>query len=284
MAYLEPKDLSSRHVVVIGSGTLGRRVALAWASKGGSVRLVDANVDAASNALSWIRNELPARAKAINGREGRVTVESDTQQAVNGAWMVVECIPEIKKAKVELLGQLDKWCEDDTIIATISSSYKSNDLIDQVCEKGRARVLNTHYFQPPELPPVEIMSCGYTDPAIIDLLVVKLREIGLDPVVAKKQSTGLIYDRIWAAMKREIMMVLADGVGAPEDIDKLFRYSFQAKGAPCDLMDKVGLQTVCNIEEHYIEERGNIPRYPVDFIGREYIDKGSLGVMTGKGL
>lgn len=198
--------------------------------------------------------------------------------------MVVECIPEIKKAKVELLGQLDKWCEDDTIIATISSSYKSNDLIDQVSEKGRARVLNTHYFQPPELPPVEIMSCGYTDPAIIDLLVVELREIGLDPVVAKKQSTGLIYNRIWAAMKREIMMVLADGVGAPEDIDKLFRYSFQAKGAPCDLMDKVGLQTVCNIEEHYIEERGNIPRYPVDFIGREYIDKGSLGVMTGKGL
>lgn len=60
MAYLEPKDLASRHVVVIGSGTLGRRVALVWASKGGSVKLVDANVDAASNALSWIRNKLPA--------------------------------------------------------------------------------------------------------------------------------------------------------------------------------------------------------------------------------
>lgn len=128
------------------------------------------------------------------------------------------------------------------------------------------------------------MSCGYTDPAIINLLVFKLKEIGLEPVVAKTQSTDLIYNRIWVVMKRKVMMVLADGVGTPEDIDKLFHYSFQAKGAPCELMNKVGLQTVCNIEEHYIEERGNIPRYPVNFIRKEYVKKGKLGTMTGKGL
>lgn len=139
--------------------------------------------------------------------------------------MVVECIPEIKNAKIELLDQPDKCCTDDTIIATISSSYKSRDLIGNVSEQGRARVLNTHYFQPPELPPVEVMSSGYTDPAIIDFLGPKLREIGLDPVVAKQESTDLIYNRVWAALKREIMMVLADEVGTPEDIDKLFRYS-----------------------------------------------------------
>ncbi|KAL8718079.1 MAG: hypothetical protein Q9225_004750 [Loekoesia sp. 1 TL-2023] len=133
-------------------------------------------------------------------------------------------------------------------------------------------------------PPVEIMSCGHTDPAIIDYLVPKLQELGLDPAVATKQSTGLIYCRIWAAMKREVMMVLADQVGTPEDIDKLFRYSFQSKGAPCDLMDKVGLETVCNIEDHYIAERKNIPTYPVEYIRENYVKKGNLGVPTGKGL
>lgn len=198
--------------------------------------------------------------------------------------MVVECIPEIQKAKFELLGQLDQWCPEDTIIATISSSYKSADLVDKVSEKGSARVLNTHYFLPPQLPPVEIMSSGSTDPAIIELLVTKLKEIGLEPNVAHRQSTGLIYDRVWAAMKREVMMVLADGVGKPEDIDLLFRYCFKAEGATCELMGNVGLQTVCNIEEHYIEERGNIPRYPVDFIRKEYVDKGKTGVRSGKGL
>ncbi|KAK3078172.1 hypothetical protein LTS18_008266 [Coniosporium uncinatum] len=49
-------------------------------------------------------------------------------------------------------------------------------------------------------------------------------------------------------------------------------------------MDNVGLQTVCNIEEHYIQECGNIPRYPVDFIRKEYIEKGNTGTNTGEGL
>ena len=128
------------------------------------------------------------------------------------------------------------------------------------------------------------MSCGHTDRAIVEFLVPKLRELGLDPAVAQKESTSLIYNRIWAAMKREVMMVLADNVGTPEDIDKLFRYSFQLQAAPCDLMDKVGLETVCNIEDDYIAERKNIPAYPVEYVRKNYVDKGNLGVMTGKGL
>ena len=49
-------------------------------------------------------------------------------------------------------------------------------------------------------------------------------------------------------------------------------------------MDNIGLQTVCSIEDHYIEERGNIPMYPVEFIGREYVEKGNIGTPSGKGL
>ena len=198
--------------------------------------------------------------------------------------MVIECTPEVVKIKIDLLGQLDSWCDPSTIIATISSSFKSGDLVEKVSEPGRSRVLNTHYFQPPELPPVEIMTCGKTDPNIIDFLQPKLREMGLDPVVATKESTGLLCNRIWAAMKREVMLVLAEQVGRPQDINKLFRYSFQSQGAPCDLMDKVGLQTVCDIEDHYIEERGNISRCAVDYIRKTYVDKGKLGVQSGAGL
>ncbi len=49
-------------------------------------------------------------------------------------------------------------------------------------------------------------------------------------------------------------------------------------------MDDVGLQTVCNIEDHYISERGNILRYSVDYIRRHGVDKENPGTVTGKGL
>ena len=284
MTWSAPRDLASRHVAVIGAGTLGRRIALVWASKGGSVKIVDTKEESAKEALKWVQDHLLERVKAVQGTPGKVHVDTNTESACKQAWMVVECTPELQQLKIDLLGQLDMFSDPSTIIAIISSSFKSGDLIQKVSTSGRIRILNTHYFQPPEAPSVEIMSCGSTDPAIIEFLQPKLREVGLDPVIVTKESTGLLYNRIWAALKRETMLVLADQVGSPQDIDKLFRSCFQSQGAPCDLMDKVGLQTVCDIEEHYIAERGNIPRFPVDYIRRNYVDKGHLGVTTGQGL
>jgi hypothetical protein len=45
----------------------------------------------------------------VKGTAGKVTISSDTERAVKTAWMVVECIQELQKAKIELLGQLDQW-------------------------------------------------------------------------------------------------------------------------------------------------------------------------------
>ncbi|KAL9034938.1 MAG: hypothetical protein Q9214_006817, partial [Letrouitia sp. 1 TL-2023] len=91
--------MTSRHVAIIGSGTLGRRVGLVWASKGGSVIIVDSKPEAVSAALAWIKTGLPSQLKAVQGTEGQVHGETNIESAVKGAWMVVECIPEIKEAK-----------------------------------------------------------------------------------------------------------------------------------------------------------------------------------------
>ena len=146
--------------------------------------MVDTKREAAVKALELIQDQLPARLTGVKGTPNQVTIETDTQKAVQHAWMVVECTPDIAVIKISLLGQLNSWCCPSTILATILSSFKSGDLIGKVSDAGRTRVLNTHCFQPPELPSVEIMSCGHTDPAIIDFLVPKLRELGLDPAVA----------------------------------------------------------------------------------------------------
>ena len=60
----------------------GRRVGLIWAAKGGSVQAVDTNREAAENALRWIQDQLPARSKAVKGTPGQVSIETDTQKAV----------------------------------------------------------------------------------------------------------------------------------------------------------------------------------------------------------
>ena len=66
------------------------------------------------------------------------------------------------------------------------------------------------------------MTCGNTDPGIFTFLEERHKEAGLHPYTALKSSTGFIFNRIWAAIKREVMSVLAEGVATPKTIDAMW--------------------------------------------------------------
>jgi 3-hydroxyacyl-CoA dehydrogenase len=157
--------------------------------------------------------------------------------------------------------------------------------------KGRERVLNTLYYIPPGNKCVELMSCGYTHPAIIPFLVSQMREIGLMPMVVGNESTGMIFPRIWAAMKRETLRVLQDGVATAEEVDELFKDFFGADKGICEKMDEVGLDTVAAVEKHFLEDKETRDemrlwreKRHLDWLEREFIEKGKLGHKSGEGL
>jgi 3-hydroxyacyl-CoA dehydrogenase len=144
----------------------------------------------------------------------------------------------------------------------------------------RDRVLNTHYYMPPNSNCVELMSCGYTDSRVIPFISQQCESVGFKACEVKKQSTGLIYNRVWAAIKRECLDVLAEGVAEPKDIDTLFKDWFHAVKGPCQMMDEVGLDTVYNIEKVYIADRG-LSWESNEWLKKEYVNKGRLGNKTG---
>ena len=71
-----------------------------------------------------------------------------------------------------------------------------------------------------------------------------------------------IFNRLWAAVKREIMNILADGVSDPSKIDLLWEHMFKKRPLPCQQMDQVGLDAVA-FEDNYIQERGLDPKVTV---------------------
>ncbi|TNM50233.1 3-hydroxyacyl-CoA dehydrogenase family protein, partial [Nocardioides albidus] len=162
-----------------------------------------------------------------------------------------------------------------------SSSYPSSQVIEQVTTPER--VLNLHFFMPPRATACELMSCGRTDPAVIDTLVTELPRFGLTPFVARKESLGFIQNRIWAAIKREALMVLDEGVATPEDVDRLYKLGLGARRGPFEAMDAVGLDVVLDIEENYAAHREGLPDGPRQLL-RRYIDEGRLGVKSGRGF
>jgi 3-hydroxybutyryl-CoA dehydrogenase len=284
MAYTLPEDLDQRPVTIVGAGTLGRLIATVFAAGGSDVRLFDPNAEQLEAGRDHVEQHVAEVQEALDlhpDRTAGVEAVDDLARAVEGAWLVVESVPERVDLKIEVFGELDRIAASDAILATNSSSLPSRLVIDEV--KRPERVLNMHFQQPPQLNAVELMSCGETDPAVIDALMDRLPAYGLAPFRVLRESDGFIFNRIWAAIKRECLMVVEEGVATPEDVDEMWRIFTRPGIPPFRLMDRVGLDIVLAIEEHYADVRDGIPEGPRALL-RTYVDEGRLGTKSGGGF
>jgi 3-hydroxybutyryl-CoA dehydrogenase len=277
MSYVPPQDIDARPVAVIGAGTLGRRIALMFCTRGGEVRIADPSQEQRQAASDYVAQRLPGLGETT---PGRVTLHEDPGDAVAGAWLVIECVPERLDMKLDVFRLLDDRAPADTILATNSSSYPSSRLVDVV--HAPERLVNLHFYMPPRRNAVEVMSCGRTDPAVLDLLMHRLPAFGLEPFVARQESIGFIYNRIWAAIKREALAVAEEGIATPEEIDRIYTLNERGVG-PFRRMDNVGLDVVLDIEEHYAAVRDNLPEGPRRLL-QSYLAQGRLGRKTGRGF
>ena len=212
---------------------------------------------------------------------GGVSAKADIADAVRDAWLVVEAIPERLELKKQLFGQLDELAPADAILASNSSSYASRLFLEKVHHPER--VLNIHFYMPPKQAAVDVMSCGQTDRDVIDFVLTTLPQFGLYPFEARKESTGFIFNRVWAAVKREALEVVAEGVSTPQEVDRMFEINTGSAGGPFRMMDQVGLDVVLDIEEHYCAEHPEYPEGPRQVL-RTYIEQGRLGVKSGAGF
>jgi 3-hydroxybutyryl-CoA dehydrogenase len=284
MAYTLPTDVDERPVAVDGAGTLGRRIAAVYAAGGSQVRIFDPSPDQRDAAIAFCTEQVDDFKQTLGvdpARAGAVEVADDLGAAVRSAWMVVEAAPERLELKREVLAELDRLADPDAIVASNSSSLPTSRMIGSVAHPKR--VLNTHYYMPPALNAVELMSCGKTDEGIIEALIAKLPDYGLAPFHVRRESDGFIFNRIWAAIKRECLMVVEEGVAPPSDVDEMWNIFVRDGVPPFERMDRVGLDVVLDIEEHYASIRPGIPEGPRRLL-RDHIEQGHLGVKSGQGF
>lgn len=210
-----------------------------WASAGYNVQFFDPNESSRTQALAYIREHVQEYAQKIGNREiGLFDATDSLAAAVANAWLVVECVPEKLEAKIQVFTQLETLTHRNAILASNSSSYRSSEMLSGVKTETRSRVLNMHYFMPPACMVLELMTCGHTDPAIITFLVERTKESGTLPYVARKESTGFIFNRLWAAVKRETLTILAEDVSTPAELDSIWAEMFvKGRSLPCELMD-----------------------------------------------
>jgi 3-hydroxybutyryl-CoA dehydrogenase len=253
-----------------------------FASRGGTVRIHARRAEQLAAATQYVTETLPKVVAARgSGEVGVATAAGSLEEALDDAWLAIESVPEKLEIKIPLWGQIDQAAPPDTIFATNSSSYPSRLMAENVRDK--TRLCNIHFYMPPEINAVDLMSDGETDRGLLDTLLTVLPEFGVHPFEARRECTGFIFNRIWAAIKRESLAVVAEGVARPEDVDGMFKVNWGVPAGPFQMMDLVGLDVVLDIENHYAQEFPHLPEGVRDFL-QAYVDAGKLGVKTGEGF
>jgi 3-hydroxybutyryl-CoA dehydrogenase len=212
----------------------------------------------------------------------RIQFTTHMQEAVAGADLVIENVPEQLEIKCEVFAQLDQLCPSGTVLATDSSSIRISALED-VTQRAR-QLLNMHFYAPVwQRTMVELMGGTATTEETMLRARRFVRSLGLTALLVRKESTGFVFNRVWRAIKKECLHLVDEGVASYEDVDRAWMIAFGTPVGPFGFMDIVGLDVVRDIEMVYYHASGDRsdapPRLLLDKIAR-----GELGLKTSKGF
>ena len=130
------EDIRHRPVAVIGAGTLGRRIALMFATRGAAVRIYAPRAEQRASAVHYVTETLPKLVRDRGfGEVGIATAVGSLEEALDGAWLAVESVPEKLEIKIATWDQIDQAAPPDTIFATNSSSFPSRLMAENVRDK-----------------------------------------------------------------------------------------------------------------------------------------------------
>jgi 3-hydroxybutyryl-CoA dehydrogenase len=276
-------------VAVVGSGTMGRQIALQVARGGLPVTLYDVDPAAlarAREAQLRLAGQFVAEgrlaADEADAALARVAYEADLTAATRGVDLVIEAVPERVDLKRQVFAQLDEYLPEGAIIATNSSSIRVSLLEDATARPERCA--NYHFYLPVhDNPMVEVGGGTRTAPETLDALDAFTRRIGMLPLRVRKESTGFIFNRVWRAIKKEVLKVADSGVASFEDIDRAWMIHYRTPKGPFGKMDEIGLDVVKAIEEVYAAESGDPGDLPPPIL-TERVARGELGEKSGRGF
>ena len=279
-----------QNVAVIGAGTMGHSLALAFSQGGCNVWLNDLREEFLSKAKTLISSNLKTLVELgfLEKDEpsailDRIQTTTQIKKAGENAQFVIEAITEDASAKKEMFSTLDRVCPPQAILAS-NTSYL--DIFKFVETKRPDRVLITHWFAPPHLIPlVEIVPGPNTSPETVEAAKALLIELGKKPIVLSKFLPGFIANRLQAALRIEAHFLLDHGYATPEDIDEATKASFGLRIPILGLMkreDYAGLDVVQRNLNNRLYQPPEVQGSSKTL--DRLIAQGKLGVKTGSGF
>ncbi|GAB5031218.1 3-hydroxyacyl-dehydrogenase [Nannochloropsis oceanica] len=285
-----------KHVGVVGGGTMGAGIAVAFLDAGVRVTLVEVQAEALARAHEVVQGIITSRV-----RRGQMTPGQAAALATSGRFhgtlsiqdlgecdMVVEAVYEDMALKKDIFMRLDSHCSPKTILATNTSTLSIDEIAK--CTKREGRVIGMHFFSPAHLMKlVEVVKGAKTLPETIAAVAAVTKPMKKVCVVVGN-CDGFVGNRMLFSYQKELQFMVEEGAD-PYRIDKLL-FDFGFPVGPFVMSDIAGLDVALRIKQQrqrrLRQQNGSITRTAAVERETDVADKlceltGRLGQKNGLG-
>ena len=210
-----------RRIAIVGTGVIGASWAAYYLARGFDVVATDPGPQAEASLRKYVDDAWPLLVQAglsAGAARDRLTFSADMNRALATADWVQENAPERPDFKIKLFAQMDEATPPNSIIAS-SSSGITMDVIQSGCKRPERCVIG-HPFNPPHVVPlVEVVGGAKTSEATIERAMAFYADIGKKPVRLYKSLPGHVANRFQAALYKEVLYLVQQGVLSVADAD-----------------------------------------------------------------
>ena len=210
-----------RNVAIVGTGLIGASWAAQYLARGFDIIATDPAPNAEADLRKRIDDAwemLAVIGLAPGASRDRLTFTADIREAVSNADFVQESVPERPLLKAKVFAQMDEAAPPDSILAS-SASGITMDAIQSGCTYPKRCVIG-HPFNPPHvIPLVEVVGGAKTSEAVIEQAMTFYASIGKKPIRLRKSLPGHVGNRLQAALYREVLYLIQQGILSVEDAD-----------------------------------------------------------------
>jgi 3-hydroxyacyl-CoA dehydrogenase len=267
---------------VVGAGTMGGGIAMAFADHGYDVRIMDATQEALDRGMDKIRSNYATSVKRGSLKQEEMDKRLARIHPVSGyediadADVVVEAVFERMDVKKPVFEKLDEVLGPDAFLYSNSSALDLEELASVT--KRPDRVAGTHFFSPANV--MKLLEVVRTPSASFETVQTAMtlgKRIGKMSAIAGN-TDGFVANRSRAPFNSEMVILLEEGC-LPEQVDKVM-VDFGYPMGPFAVGDLAGLDIGAEGRKRRAAANPDYRKLP---IADKLVEMGRYGQKTGAG-
>jgi 3-hydroxybutyryl-CoA dehydrogenase len=278
-----------RRIAVVGAGLMGSQIGMEFALAGYEVCLNDLTEEKLQQAIKSIQADTQRymdlgllTSEQVETALIRIHTSSVLKETVEDADVVVEAVFEDLELKRRVFRMLDPLCPERSILVSNASGLPPSKLASATQRPDKVLVAN--YWNPTYLIPlVEMIRGEETSDETVETVYHLLIKVGKQPAI--ENEPGYVGNRLQGALFREVFSIVSKGIATPQDVDTVIKNSFGRRLAfvgPLEYFDTMGWDLILHWYPYMIQEIESSTEVP--HVLKEKVEKGELGVKTGKGF